>query len=367
MDTALLVLKYFGLLLAAGSSIWASTQELAHTVPGESKKLTKAGMIAIGLTLAGLGGSIVSEDLQRRRARRAQAAETRRTNEIIIASQPLTSLSLRWVISSEDVELRELMEDGQKQIEDNAKDTQGGVPPVWYDQMEYQAAVLPLLAFVAGQRSVLGSGKADQGQAKGDASIVTLISLDDSHNAVLSFGGIYGEPRWYGAKSKVVLSAGFAPVTSGTRPGRSSPHVEIVPAVGSDSVSRYTIDWDLDPVTLANAIDRGNPSIQTTANPPRILKIALVYEFLELPFDQNNFAAQRTANLWDDWSGHESKQSGAKPLNIELTLVVNGFVDIKFEYVLKRAYARTLITESSTREDEFDAGCTVLEFERRSR
>src|SRR5262245_59944264 len=91
LGTWLTILKYLGLFLAAGSSIWGTVNTLTITAAHGRKRLTPAGGVSIALTICGLGISIVSEDLQRRQASSVHAeqvaAEAERTNEIIIAGQ----------------------------------------------------------------------------------------------------------------------------------------------------------------------------------------------------------------------------------------------------------------------------------------
>src|SRR5215831_19936247 len=89
LSSWLIILKYLGLGLAAGSSVWGTLNVLTITGSHGRKKLTTAGVISIALTILGLVISVVSEDLQRREAARSQAAqviaEAKRTNEIIVA------------------------------------------------------------------------------------------------------------------------------------------------------------------------------------------------------------------------------------------------------------------------------------------
>ncbi|MGY2996918.1 hypothetical protein [Mesorhizobium sp. URHB0026] len=56
----LIVLKYMGLSLATGSSIWATINVLTTTGPDNRKQLTAAGVVSIVLTILGLVISIVS-------------------------------------------------------------------------------------------------------------------------------------------------------------------------------------------------------------------------------------------------------------------------------------------------------------------
>src|ERR1051326_1863463 len=103
------VLKYFGLCLAAGSSVWGAANELQVKGADDRIRLTFAGRVAIAFTFAGLIISIASEDLQRRESDALRTAQTKteakRTNEIIQAGQLLTQLSLQWQFTSTNPEL----------------------------------------------------------------------------------------------------------------------------------------------------------------------------------------------------------------------------------------------------------------------
>jgi hypothetical protein len=56
--------------------------------------------------------------------------------------------------------------------------------------------------------------------------------------------------------------------------GNSTPHVNAdLSASQNGGVSKYAIDWDIDPDRLASVIDRRNAAIYPTAKLPAILKI----------------------------------------------------------------------------------------------
>jgi hypothetical protein len=70
MSTLLTTLKYFGLVLATGSSIRATVNVLSQEATDGRKQLVTAGFVAIALTVVGLITSLISEDLQRRKSAR---------------------------------------------------------------------------------------------------------------------------------------------------------------------------------------------------------------------------------------------------------------------------------------------------------
>ncbi len=355
----LIILKYLGLSLAAGSSVWATVNVLTVDKAGGGKKLTAAGVISIVLTIVGLVISVVSEDLQRRQAAKSQAvqiaAEAKRTNDIIIAGQPLTSLSFRLQFSSKDASLWQRMKKGQGDIAENALTSQGGVTEVPLEIMEFSSALLPLLSWVAG---IDGTPRTSDGK---DDSVVVLMPLDESYNTILSFGNLRDGISWYGTGDKKNISHGF-PLNHDARSGYSDPRgtAELVddPSRGP---STYSISWDLDPVTLANAVDQTNPAVLATANLPQTLDITVIHSIGTLPFRQNNFALSSATNLWrkNEWARKEI--TPAKDFSgAVFTIEVNGFREKTYLYALRKIYDLNLLDQF---DDDFETACTVFEFE----
>ena len=134
----LVILKYLGLCLAAVSSVWGTMHDMTTTGPNGRKRLTKPGIGAIVLILAGLVVSIASEDLTQRQEAADQAdrlrTEADRTNQIVLSAQPLTRLSWVLQISSEDPALHQAMQKAETAIQENAESSQGGVPRVRFER-----------------------------------------------------------------------------------------------------------------------------------------------------------------------------------------------------------------------------------------
>ena len=370
ISTWLTILKYLGLCLAAGSSVWATVNVLTTPSADGRKQLTRAGVVSIVLTAVGLVISLAAEDLQRRRTAATQAAqvtaEARRTNEIILAGQPLTSLAFQWRFATESPELRETMQRGEAEILENAESSQGGVPAVPFEIMEYNAALLPLLSYIARAGSVSSDDEEferngrDRPRAAGHP-VVVLMPLDESPNAILSFGEIGTGVQWHRKRPNSAAPAGFAALDNTARTGNSTPHVRAELKPGKNGASTYTVAWTLDPVTLANAIDRVNTAIAPTARLPRRFKIALLSEVVDLPFEQNSFGQSFAVNLWDDseWQRRDIVVGDAFT-GMTLTVEANGVADARRSYAFKTMYRRDLVDDT---EDEFAVACTILEFE----
>jgi hypothetical protein len=288
----------------------------------------------------------------------------RRTNEIIVAGQPLASLSFHWEFASSNSALWQAMKMGQSEINENSESSQGGTPLVPFEIQEYTSALLPLLSYVGriAQRHPPSGDSAENATGtdnKGE-SIVALIALDDSQNTILSFGKIGPKASWSDDRAGAALSTGFV-LDEGRRKGNSTPSSTVKLAPKADAgESNYAIDWDLDPETLADAIDRRNAAIPATAKLPSILKVAIFYDDGSLPFRKNNFAVPYS-NVWSN-STYDRKAltPGNDIEKMTLTVEVNGFREREYNYALKTIYKVTL---SDHFDDEIETGCTVFEFQ----
>ncbi|WP_342724209.1 hypothetical protein AAFG07_34845 [Bradyrhizobium sp. B097] len=374
LSTWLLVLKYLGLCLAAGSSIWGTVNDLAIKGPNGERRLTKAGAAAIGFTALGLIISLVSEDLRRRQDSASHAAqfvaEAKRTNEIIISGQQLAGLSFRWEFTSRSAALRKAMDDGTKGQYENALTSQGGVPVTPFEVVDYEALLLPLISFVADPKNGLNATLPPPADAateqvkqseKKQGSTVVLMSLDASSNAILSFGSIGKDAEWASNTGDKIPSAGFAG-ESPKRNGDSLPqvvHPGKSPSPGTEFT--YAISWDLDPGTLAGVVDRRNPEIAPTAKLPKVFKIAILNGGLVLPFQKFNFAVP-AVTLWGKHQDAAVAKDDFVPddvSNMKITLVVNGSEDVRYDYYLKRV-SKIDLTDDDI---DVDTECTMLEFE----
>jgi len=361
----LIIIKYFGLCLAAVSSVWGTINNLTAELPNGKKRLTRAGVVSVALTIIGLATSILSEDLQRRNAAAEQsnkiAAQAKRTNQIIISAQPLTSLALSLQFESPDEQLRKEMADGDTKISENAKDEQGGVETP-YDTMEYEAHVIPLLKYLAhlGTNSMPHEApeEGEQPPSRTDEdSVFALMPLDDSPNAVLSFGQLSTKASWDTSDGSAALSAGFTPVNLNTRKSASSPNVEW--HLDGNSNATYILKWDLDPVTLNNSIDQQVEDIRPTAKLPLSIKIAVFHGGDTLPFATNNFALSQAVNLWKEEDPGTETNMQKVVLPMELSLRVNGFNELVYNYKLQEAYRSDLHDDY---DDYFEFNCTILKF-----
>jgi len=281
------------------------------------------------------------------------------TNEIIVAGQPLTSLSFHLQFDSASPELWKTMKEGEDEIDKNNLSVQGGVPSVPYEAMEYDEALIPLFSYLAR----VGDGKqprVDGNSTQANGSIVVLIPLDESENAILSFGEINSEVSWStNEEDESSISAGFLG-DGGFQVGNSTPSVTShLAANGQRGTSRYAVHWYLDPTTLAKSINRRNPNIPATAKLPRSLKIAILYDANTLPFQRNNFAVPYATNLWRDVGTNRHQISiGQATRNVFVNLEVNGVRQTR--YVLTRVYNIDLMDEN---DDEFETSCTLIELE----
>jgi hypothetical protein len=362
--TWLVILQYFGFVLAAGSSIWGTLSEFTVKTHGGRRHLTAAGKGAVGLTILGLLVSIVSVDLQRRQAAADAKAEAARTNAIIIAGQPLTSLDVRWSISGITSTLAQVLAKGDADAESFIEDQQGE-RDYQQNQAVYRSHDLYPFLIELAREFANDSSKAV------NANVVVLLALDDDEETVLPFGDLRDNSVWpKNEKQASPLPRSSVEVEDhgdygdfGNAELRSWPQL-------SHKDSRVTISWSLDPATFAKAIDRQIATVEPTAKLPDVFRIAVLFDLKGLPFAPANFALPENPNFWKypDYQDTENENFRGKLALISnnfsstLDLVPNSSGLIAYHYNLKRAY-ETLFLDSYG-EASNDLRCVVFEFQK---
>lgn len=316
------ILTYAGMVIAALSAIWGSVGE---------GKFTRTAAIAIALTLIGLFISIGASYLERQQKQSesedALRKEIRRTREIIVASQPLTSLSFTWRIEGFDANLKAVLEEGKKLVLTEAEDSQGGstrIPAEHIDLVHLRDPFFKaLLHGIAGEVSEDDYAFDDEIPIDKE-SYAVLVSLDEADNAILPFGTV---PE---ARFGAVDIAGALPptVSSGILLCAGSYFCQSTRATGNfarlhtvDTTADPTVEivWELDPVTLEKAIDRKTDIARPTARLPRSLKVTILFDMQKLPFPARNFA-----RLEDEFSWERGEPIDRRGLRSTIRLVANG-------------------------------------------
>jgi hypothetical protein len=292
----------------------------------------------------------------------------RRTNEIIVAVQPLTSLSLTWESTSTSAGLRQAITKGEQLAQANAETSQGGTPEVPFEEVDYTEKLLPLLSYIA--RLVDDGGQKDDDddavtsaglkKAIDKGSIAVLVPLDEANNTVLSFGDIQSGVPWSGEDKSPAVAAGFWRV-QGARKISKTPQVTARFASDESNISSYKINWVLDPADLPKAIDKKNRFIASTAKLPRKLRIAILYDVKFWPFPKNDFADPH-ARLWADNEDQlqEIAVGRDKLAGMSISMTVNGMSELEYRYRLSKLYRLTVMDDF---DDELELKCTVLEFD----
>lgn len=343
LSTWLMTLKYAGLALAASSSIWATFNELTVTTPEGHKRVTSAGVVSIGLTLLGLLISFVSQDLERRRATKVAkeqlATEATRTNEIIIAGQPLTSLSLTWSFYGIDRGLAELLKKGDDEALAFIMDQQGNRGGEENRALYRGMQLYPFLLGLARSFAKVSS--------KPDLfSILTLVALDDDPNTVLPFGLIDNKvlSTWL-QHSKTSEVPSLPSVETNMNAYLGNSDLRNWPSLET-SESDVIVSWRLDPSTFAKCISRQNNFVAPTAKLPHPLRIAALFDVAGLPFKPGNFALPVDENFWNFPDYQDNRNSNFRgtldPITSDFTssvqLVPNNSALVAYSYKLSGVY-----------------------------
>jgi hypothetical protein len=292
----------------------------------------------------------------------------RRTNEVIVAVQPLTSLSLKWESTSTNAKLWQAMTKGERAVNENAETSQGGTPEIPFEEVDYTQKLLPLLSYIArlvddgSQKEESDDLVTSEGRKKAidKSSIAVLLPLDEAKNTVLSFGDIRPGVPWSDEKKAPAVAGGFWRV-QGARKISKTPQVIAKLGPGEGDLSSYRISWVLDPADLPKSIDRKNGSIASTAKLPRKLRFAILYDVKFWPFPKNDFADPH-ASLWTDNDGQlqEVTVGRDKLTSMTISITVNGLSELEYNYHLSKLYRLTVMNDF---DDELELKCTVLEFD----
>jgi hypothetical protein len=390
MAAWLTVLKYLGLALAAGSSIWGTVNELTVTVDGR-KKLTRAGRVSIALTILGLVISVTSEDIQRRIVAAQAAAEAQRTNDIVMGGQPLTGLTLSWTFGGLDKDLLDVLKKGDAEANKYLYHAQGNRDAqqngALYRVDQLYPFLLALSRKLVNETSIEPAKDTDAAPPKSkanqkerikatqeqpttpeqDPSVLMLLPLDDDQNAVLSFGFLAKLPTEAQGKEKT------------PPPSKIPPSIENTDYsyFGNTSLSNWprldqkadavTIAWHLDPTTFASSISKQNQAIGPTAKLPEVLHIALIFDIDTLPFTNGNLAAPEDQTFWfASAPGRGEIDPGPAPITLKngftsvIRLTPNSSALVAFNYDLHAIYETQFI--DSYGENTRDARCVVLEY-----
>jgi len=367
MEWPLNLLKYAGLLLAAVSSIWGTTADVTKKVNGR-KRLTRGGYILISLTVFGLMVSIVSNIVEDHLKTIAQEdnikAELQRTNRIILAGQPLTSLRLKWLFNVDKQFSQEFTSRTDVEVKEMYNTIQGGYSAQNISDIHKECKLFPFVTSCLSD-SVTTSYK----------EFLVLMALDNDENAILSFGNLSDDAKWNGGpftflkKKRLKISGGITfkldfdqfgnAGRELTRPIRNEPWLK------KEKDSLF-VTWELDPSTFQNCVDRQNPNSSLTANLPTIIRIVILYDIENLPFSSDNLALTQGWNVWGDIS-IDTKETERHCLRMFsksfVELVPNGLKEQVARYNFKRLYAKK-VPSLEPEDDDLKCGRLMLQFER---
>ncbi|MGY2996917.1 hypothetical protein [Mesorhizobium sp. URHB0026] len=238
--------------------------------------------------------------LQRRRAATVQAAQiaakAKRTNDIIIAGQPLTSLNLTWEFRGLDEDVVKTLKKGHNDAMAFIEDQQGERDGQQNGAVFRQDQLYPFLVALS-RRFCKDTTKG------GESDVVVLLALDDDQNAVLPFGFLSNEGPGGGAGSGDSLKPANPPsVEVGDHGELGNSDLLNWPSLDMETTSA-AVTWRLDPLTFAKSLGRQNQFIVPTAKLPAVLHIAVLFNIKKLPFTSGNFALPRIRTFGSSATG----------------------------------------------------------------
>jgi hypothetical protein len=357
-ESLLTFFKYAGPVVATLSSIWAATHTISREVDGR-RTLTPAGRVAIGLAIGGLvitlASSYLKDAVDRQKATDSAEAETKRVEAekqqlkvLALSGQPLTRLSLTWRFEGVSASMRAAMIAGRDEADDAYREGVYNVPrsKSAIDVLYGYYALYPFLRTIASEFQ----GGHGRGPGESHDTVIALLALDAATNAVLPIGYLSHDSLRSDEWNRIVSEG--AQFAGGVRlpedkftfiddaPPKFTRRVVNAPTLSIDR-GAATIEWDLDPATFLNAVDRQAGSIPVMATLPEALRVVLISEAARLPFQGTNLAAPRECSPW-------SSDAQAKPVTPSrfsastMTLVPNGSAANPVRYRLGAAFLQSL-------------------------
>jgi len=267
---------------------------------------------------------------------------------LALSGQPLTRLSLTWRFEGVSPSMRAAMIAGREEADDAYREGVYNVPrsKSAIDILYGYYALYPFLRTIAGEFQ----GGRGRGPGESNDTVIALLALDAATNAVLPIGYLSHDSLRADEWNRIVSEG--AQFAGGLRlpedkftfiddaPPKFSRPVLNAPTLSIDR-GAATIDWDLDPTTFSNAVDRQAGSIPVMASLPETLRLVLISEAARLPFQGTNLAAPRECSPW-------SSDAKAKPVTPSrfsastITLVPNANANNPIRYRLRSALLQSL-------------------------
>jgi hypothetical protein len=375
--------KYGSMILTAGFAIWSGLRgDLKRTLPDGGWRLTGAGHLFVGLTLActlvGLGAVALKDIVERQKASRAEserlareeqrnAQEERRAREIALASTRLRSLDISWSFDRLPTGVTAFLEKswavGQEVI--SQRPAWGGASQE--EREEYRARFerfFKLYPFL----SMLGSGYSfgdsreplqwsidsfrpdDAGFIHAppiSMSTAMLLSLNENHSAVMSLGfvDVEGDATsrgGLGAARSLELREEMDVIfenlsTEPQRTRRGSLIAEFV-----TNRSKGTIIWHVPVDSIDQMIDQLGSETTVSAAFPRKLRIVVFGHMRDLPFSLTCAASTNQSVPWDEPPNSDAKEPYGPST---LSLCPNNLTDMRVDYrVTLVTFRKQLIT-----------------------
>jgi hypothetical protein len=203
----------------------------------------------------------------------------------------------------------------------------------------------------------------EQEDAKKGKDVVVLIPLDDDQNTVLSFGVLSKDIPWRAGENNNPLPSKITPSVE----TEYNPYGNSDLAIGEANANNATITWHLDPTTFSKSINRQNQLIVPTAKLPSVLRIALLFDLEQMPFDKSNFAAPLDQEFWFPLEGRHPRDAPPPPIVLSrgfsssVHLIPTSSPVVAYDYDLHKVYETRFL--DSYGEEEPSLRCVILEYQ----
>jgi hypothetical protein len=326
MSTLSSILKYFGLVIAACSSVWAAIHDVTTKDADGRKRLTKEGRWALSFTFIGLLTTLVTTYVdgvvQDRHASQALQRESSHLRQTITSSQPLQSITLTWKFDSIPPLTVRRAEDAAENVlkhmsvfNEVRRDSTDSEFRAAEAILDHDYMIVPFL-------NVLGGGP----WVKDD--VIALFALDDAASSVIPLGSLSTE-RYSTKEDKALSEKGYREIAGGISTDFGLQRRRLFQSPDSEprlvrDTSAFTLSWTLHSSDWLSAVDATNKSSAVTAKLPDHMQVIILTGIRHLPVQIDNMATTVFPLPW----GKNSDATGANVRvalrNSVLTLTPNG-------------------------------------------
>lgn len=350
LETALEILRYIAIVIAAASAIWGLLHKLFAEDADGRRRLTRAGRIALSLMVAGAAVGVGSLWVQTRLAMQSRSSADREAR----LAAPLTQLQVRLTFANAELRRADAEPCSEFDLRPHGARFETFYPTLSAAPPRSSPSRSVVLVLPLDQPSHDASSAATRAQNEAPVhvlplGVVALAAADnaDALPAPMRSDQLLAMSATIEFREELARCEDRADHLYPRRIER--PRKCNVVAEASRENQAITLTWHLDTQCIANGVDSADPDARATARLPERMMFFVLTDIDTLPFDPSNFAQSDAALPWDF-----AKALAHSPHTAHLELVPNGDETLAAEYDVSLQGTKPMAGKSGGGEVKFD-------------